>query len=282
MARVIGNPFGDMRGKLGGMVFSRNKSGQIVRVYVKNTDKESESQVARRGRFAAVSSLWSSIPLANKANWNQYAEQYFSPKSGKKHGLYSGFSAFMSCESNKVNFQNQPVGFEFINPSLTSVAYLSAMEPVGKVPEKYLTAGIYDVTTKDYITFSGSECCFVDKDTVKVKVLLDRMSTANLHKFTNAEDNNPFSFVVYCSESLSYEGQKAGAPFRFVVAYAKFVEPKEGWSAVSSIEFDLELCPSWYKNINKPQTGDPCVLTLAIFDGLGQIVKVGQNWSVMS
>lgn len=282
MARVLGNPFGDLRGKLGGSVFSRNKSGAIVRVYTKNTDRRSDSQIDRRSRFGNVASLWASLSASIKSNWNQYAESSFAPKKGKKPGSYTGFAAFVSIESNKSNFGVNMSLFSMLNPTLTSVSTSSAFEALGTVPTKSLTAGVYDVTTHDYIQFTGSSCCFRDADTAGIKVFLEKTSTANVHRFTNASNDNPFSFVLFASEVISYEGASARNPFRYMVANGIFTTPISGWSAVDNIEFDLDLCDSWYKNTNKPTTADMLLLTLCAFDASGQIVVIGQNYSVVA
>jgi len=282
MARVLGNPFGDMRGKLGGTVFSRNKSGAIIRAYVKNTDRKSDSQVDRRSRFGNVASLWSSIPASTKSNWNQYAESYFAPKRGKKPGSYTGFSAFVSIEANKANFGVNMSLFSMLSPSLTSVAISYDFSAVGTIPTKSLTAGVYDSVTHNYIKFTSVSCCFRDSDTAGIKVFLESATTSNVHRFTNATDDNPFSFVLFASEVLSYEGQAIKNPFRYMVANGCFTEPKAGWAAVDNIEFDLDLSDAWYKNVNKPNTGDILQLTLCIFDKDGQIGVVGQNYSIVA
>jgi len=282
MARVLGNPFGDLRGKLGGAVFSRNKSGAIVRVYTKNTDRRSDSQIDRRSRFGNVASLWASIDGSVKSNWNQYAENSFSPKRGKKPGSYTGFAAFVSIEANKANFGINMSMFSMLNPTLSSVSTSTAFDAVGTVPTKSLTGGVYDTTTKSYTKFTNSQCCFRNSDTVGIKVFLESETTSNNHLFTNATNDNPFSFVVFASEVLSYEGASVKNPFRYMVANGIFTTPIAGWSATDHIEFDLDIADSWYKNTNKPTTADMLLLTLCIFDASGQIAVVGQNYSVVA
>lgn len=282
MARVLGNPFGDLRGKLGGAVFSRNKSGAIVRVYTKNTDRKSDSQVDRRSRFGNVASLWASIPGSVKSNWNQYAESGFAPKRGKKPGSYTGFSAFVSIEANKANFGINMSPLSMLVPDLASVTQSSSFEPIGHVPTKSLTGGVYDATTEAYIKFTNSQCCFRNADTVGVKVFLESETTTNNHLFTNASNDNPFSFVVFASEVLSYEGASVKNPFRYMVANGIFTTPVTGWSATDNIEFDMAIADSWYKNTNKPTTADMLLLTLCIFDASGQISVVGQNYSLVA
>ena len=282
MARVLGNPFGDLRGKLGGSVFSRNKSGAIVRVYTKNTDRKSDSQIDRRSRFGNVASLWASVPGSVKSNWNQYAETGFAPKRGKKPGSYTGFSAFVSIEANKANFGVNMSPLSMLVPALSSSTTSSTFEPLGTVPTKSLSGGVYDATTHAYIKFLNSQCCFRDADTVGIKVFLENITTSNVHRFTNATDDNPFSFVVFASEVLSYEGASVKNPFRYMVANGIFTTPVAGWSATDNIEFDLDISDSWYKNTNKPTTADTLLLTLCIFDASGQISVVGQNYSIVA
>lgn len=96
--RVIGNPFGEFRGKMGGTVFSRNKSGAIARVYVKPTNRNSQRQQNIRSIFGSVSKQFANLTEVQKESWNGFAADgsRFQPLQGLNQGQYSGFQAFQA------------------------------------------------------------------------------------------------------------------------------------------------------------------------------------------
>lgn len=100
MARVIGNPFGELRGKLAGNVFSRTKAGAIVREYVKPTNRNSIGQVNARANFGSASMGYATLTESQKSAWNGFASDLarFNPVKGVNNGQYSGFQAFQSLK----------------------------------------------------------------------------------------------------------------------------------------------------------------------------------------
>lgn len=109
MARVIGNPFGELRGKLAGNVFSRTKAGAIVREYIKPTNRNSIGQINARANFGSASMNYGSLSEMQKSAWNGFASDLarFNPVKGVNNGQYSGFQAFQSlkmvCDTNLAN-----------------------------------------------------------------------------------------------------------------------------------------------------------------------------------
>jgi hypothetical protein len=91
-----------LSGKLGGAVYSRNKAGSYIRIFVKGTDPESSAQLAVRGNFASALTGWHSLDDQAKSEWNTFAIQHFSPKIAKC-GTYSGFNAYTSLRAVALN-----------------------------------------------------------------------------------------------------------------------------------------------------------------------------------
>lgn len=104
MARFLGI-LGDLSGKLGGSVFSRNKAGAYARSWVKPTNANTEAQVRARASFAASISAWHALTDLEKAQWNDFAATRFKPKETTAGVAYSGVNAFTSLR-NFVNNAN--------------------------------------------------------------------------------------------------------------------------------------------------------------------------------
>lgn len=71
MAKIkFGMMMTDARGKLGGQVFSKNRSGAYIRTKVTPSNPQSARQSAIRSLFAAISAAWSILTAAQRAGWN--------------------------------------------------------------------------------------------------------------------------------------------------------------------------------------------------------------------
>jgi hypothetical protein len=146
MARIVGgNPLGEFRGKLGGLVYSRNKAGQYARSYAKPVDPRTQAQITARQAFAqAVSGFHTLTPML-KSGWNSFASQYFTSKNrGNVPGIHSGVNAFVSLRNTLINMQRTialetpvvlvnevaAIGVTMQNIFLNSIAPQSVMEGV--------------------------------------------------------------------------------------------------------------------------------------------------------
>lgn len=89
----------DGRGKLGGHVFSKTKSGAIMRTKVTPVNPQTSFQSAVRGRLGALSQGWGNLSEGQRATWitraaetsktNIFGDQYFP--SGKN--MYVGINS---------------------------------------------------------------------------------------------------------------------------------------------------------------------------------------------
>lgn len=72
---IINPIWGEMRGSMGGITFSRNKGGNYARIRIKPTDPSSAAQMNMRVAMNNISRLWSqSLTAEQRTAWNEYAE----------------------------------------------------------------------------------------------------------------------------------------------------------------------------------------------------------------
>lgn len=94
MARIkFGMMMTDARGKLGGQVFSKTRSGATVRTKVTPTNPQTTAQALARALFGTISQGWRNLTDADRQTWNSatqdiaktnvFGDQYFS--SGKNY-----------------------------------------------------------------------------------------------------------------------------------------------------------------------------------------------------
>lgn len=78
MAKInFGNIVADARGKVGGIVMSKNKSGAYVRTKVTPANPRSSAQMTVRSTFGALAQAWSgTLSSGDRATWTAFAQTY--------------------------------------------------------------------------------------------------------------------------------------------------------------------------------------------------------------
>jgi hypothetical protein len=77
MAKVkFGQGVADIRGRLGGSVFSRNSSGAYIREKVSPVNPQSEKQLARRSMLSLISKAWAAVDANIRQGWADLARAY--------------------------------------------------------------------------------------------------------------------------------------------------------------------------------------------------------------
>lgn len=130
MARVTyGNIVAEARGKLGGVVFSRNTAGAYVRQKVSPVQPRTPAQLNQRSLLTEVSKVWGTLTESQREAWKSFSLDF---KKRDVLGLGKQRSAqqmFMFCNLSlaSVGFaliRNPPVGLAV--DSLSSVNLVSA------------------------------------------------------------------------------------------------------------------------------------------------------------
>lgn len=79
MAKVkYGEMIADLRGKIGGSVHSRNRSGAYMRIKVSPVNPQSTYQSSVRALFTALSQAWRTLTQAQRDSWNSAVSNFTS------------------------------------------------------------------------------------------------------------------------------------------------------------------------------------------------------------
>lgn len=157
MAKIkFGMMMTDARGKLGGQVFSKNRSGAFVRTKVTPTNPRTLAQMLSRSILASVSSAWAELTIAQRASFNGAVEDWqktdifgdLKKPSGKnlhsglsKNRLQIGQSALLTAPSKvEIPF----LGITAVEVSLADVDVVidGAVIPVGFVAQVSSTGAL--------------------------------------------------------------------------------------------------------------------------------------------
>ena len=132
MAKIkFGMMMTDARGKLGGQVFSKNRSGAYVRTKVTPVNPRTDLQQSNRSLLGSLSSAWSNLTETQRSAWNSAVDNWQKTNVFGDLQKPPGKNLFTSLNKNRAYWFNHalmtlpPSKAEFIplgNVSITMVA----------------------------------------------------------------------------------------------------------------------------------------------------------------
>jgi hypothetical protein len=145
MAIIKGNLIGELSGKLGGQVFSRNRAGAYIRQYVIPVNPNTIAQQNARSRFSSAAGGYHTLSDTQKAHWQEYANSIFSPLDEPNTGQFSGFNAWTSL--NNVCLQANTINSVITLASDTGGITVAESEnyQVTTTPPHYAAAGLFQL-----------------------------------------------------------------------------------------------------------------------------------------
>ncbi len=95
-------PISGIRGKVGGVVYSQNKSGTYVKAWSRGSNPRTQSQSNQRSALVNASQLWKQITSGQRTDWDTYAALAAQEKFNSLGESYfaSGFSWFVELGVN--------------------------------------------------------------------------------------------------------------------------------------------------------------------------------------
>lgn len=125
---LFGGGVSEMRGKIGGTIFSRNKGGPYAKNMANPTNPQSTKQLLVRSIFSAITTLWQNLTSAQRTAWSAAAEVIpFINSIGLAYYL-TGKGLFQKCNTVLQNvgitaLSDAPTKFEVPDaPSNISIA----------------------------------------------------------------------------------------------------------------------------------------------------------------
>lgn len=97
---VFGGGIIEMRGKIAGNVFSRNRAGAIVRARVIPVNPNTPRMIAAKGAMSRVSAMWlDSASAAQRIEWGVFADNIIEQNKVGQDYHMSGFNQFVRSNS---------------------------------------------------------------------------------------------------------------------------------------------------------------------------------------
>lgn len=109
-------PVAGLRGKVGGNIFSANKSGPYLKTWGKGSNPRSDTQTEHRAALIEFSQSWRDITSAQRTDWDTYAALAAQDKINSLGETYSasGFAWFV-----QINLARKQAGQTQLDPAPT-------------------------------------------------------------------------------------------------------------------------------------------------------------------
>lgn len=99
---TFASPVSGIRGKVGGNVYSANKSGPYIKAWGRGSNPRTETQTTHRASLVEWSQAWAGVSASNKADWDTYAALPAQDKTNSLGDTYSvsGFAWYVALSIN--------------------------------------------------------------------------------------------------------------------------------------------------------------------------------------
>ena len=107
----VSAPVAGIRGTVGGMIYSANKSGAYVRRWTGPINPRSGPQSIQRGNVGGMAAAWRALTSGQRADWDTYAgepEQELTNPLGESY-YASGWNWYVSCNTNLARVGRAPI-----------------------------------------------------------------------------------------------------------------------------------------------------------------------------
>lgn len=300
MALIVGgSPMGEIRGKLGSSVFSRNKAGQIVRAYAKPTDPSTQAQITARSNFGQAVNAFHSLTPAQKAAWNSFASSYFSSKRrGNLPSVHSGVNAFISLRNVALNMNRTmpPMGNNVNVSSQTTLIGAATVTPV--VPSQFApNTPMQGVIGEGNILIDGVDGVSWQPSSSTITFGLNVTMTGvgptpdpygDGKNIFNDPEGRQVGFAIYASNMFEQKGTYVNNPDIVLLGNTGLLDIETGILQIAFTKIEIEIDGGAYVNnssLSKYKTGyteDQLVeYSVWMFNQEGQILRVGGTQTVV-
>lgn len=280
MAKVINEYIGQLSGKLGGMVFARNKSGSYVRAGVKGINPRTVAQIQARNAFANIASLFRGLTSAEKTQWQEFADNFYAPRSGGNTGQFSAYNAFIALRSVVRNNQelNVPVTYAS-NVGSISTFVEEPMLPMPATPVGKAFTPSFELSAGGATSLSLGAVVIHADGKFKIEILMDGGATVSLYN-TITPEGYEVGYAVYLSNGNPSQGMTYNNEFAQCLGY---IQPMVNTDAgvdlvnINSLEFETTTALDIGKFRRFPLIDEYALLTVYALNKYGMMTPIGSQ-----
>ena len=281
MALVNGNPFGDVRGKLGANVFTRNRHGAVIRAYVKPSQPNSIAQIQQRTRLGNMSAQFRNLTTEQRARWESWARNKYVPRHKINTGNYTAHSAFVGVNSFIQQMNQSFSGLSVLKDatpvSPANIVQTSLSSPQFEIPD-FQIANIYEdlnAPAPGNSSLRFEILNIYDDFSCSFKILPTDLEEIHFYS-TQAKwlNSDYFNFFVMCSDGTVMETSRPKNFEMFTVASTANLDLELGSSPQDSLTFNFAPNPNISNYSNAPTAGEYVDVTLYAFAENGTYIRL--------
>lgn len=278
-AKILNSPLGQLSGKMGGMVFSRNAGGAYVRAGVTGINPQTIAQVQARNAFGSVSTLFRGLSSSEKTQWQEWADNYYSPRNGGNSGQFSAYNAFIALRSTvQQSIRLAEIGVIKANAGAITVTQSNALfTPMPESPLALtLLPGIATTSGDSLLLTLTSAVVKADgKGEINMQVGDGQGTTVPANKDLSG---NELGYAVYISngnpsDNMSYNNELARC--------LTFITPWDSTNAATDLALLEDITASWLgpQTIGRfkrfPLKDEYVLVTVFVMNKYGMFSRVG-------
>lgn len=274
--RIINNPFGDVRGTVGGLVFSQNKAGAYVsRKRILNNKRTSE-QINCRSQFSESSSAWKSLSPEAQKKWNSFSSHNFEPLIKRKNDNPNGHNAYTSLRHVISSSNRKVVDLRIVKMPADQLME-GILQPFSfdNTPPRFSVKPNLKQLSGPPATFALQIMAILSTKRIYLEVNINSPSGTNTAISFIDENDNLYTWRAYISEVLSGLKTLPANPLKLVVGTGIPVNyaPINLTNADSlKFHFFVNFNPKLLKLM--PASGQIVRVTIAIVSVTGTITMV--------
>jgi len=96
----FGAGISEMRGKEGGVIYSRNAYGAYIKAKISPVNPQTQKQLGQRSLMGNIAQAWSTLGSGDQASWDSLGAQVTRVNRFGDSTTYTGFSLFMRLNRN--------------------------------------------------------------------------------------------------------------------------------------------------------------------------------------
>lgn len=222
MARIISAPLGEMRGKLGGVVYSRNSYGMIARQHVAGVQPRTPLQTANRAAFGAAAQLFRTLTQPTRQEWATFAQQTWIPL-GRSAGPDNGpVQAFVAATTQATRYAAVQSG-TITTPQGAAVPTVTPSAPTTQPPCRMPIAAVTSAGQMNLLSLDAITLTNVSETVTNIDVTISGSRAwegGQLLSYTDPELGDPqgMGIVIWQGAPVPHTGSPTGNLFEKTVA----------------------------------------------------------------
>ena len=176
MAKIkMGHIVAEIRGKIGGTVFSRNTYGAYIRAKVTPTNPGTVDQQTVRQFMASIAQAWRGLTAAQRLGFNLAAETWTNTNIFGDSQALTGFNLFMKLNRNRLEINEVQITAAPTPAAVTGFSALAIVSDEGTPDKLELTFAPAIGATQKVIVYATAQLSagidFVKSEYRKIDVL---------------------------------------------------------------------------------------------------------------